>query len=76
MTQTREERIADLKERIAFLRGYLFEGQPFSTISRMGYSMSVNRKELLEELKGYESELRLLTRGSSWIRKIDMTGSA
>ena len=72
--QTREERITDMKERIAMLRGFLYEGQPFSTISRMGYSMSVNREALIKELKGYESELRLLTRGRSWLRKIDMTG--
>jgi hypothetical protein len=69
------EKLEFVQQRIVQLRQFLLSGQPVTSISHDGMSVTFDRRGALEELTEMERQERLLMQGSRWIRKVDMSGA-
>ena len=70
------EKLESVRKRIEEINKFLETATPgVTSISGPDMSMSIDRAGLLEELKSLEAEEARLTKGSRWIRKVDMTGT-
>jgi hypothetical protein len=67
------EKLTSIRNRIQQLRNFLESNAPFTTISNEGMTLTVDRRQVMSELRTLESEEKRLTGKSSWIRKIDMS---
>jgi hypothetical protein len=62
-----------VQQRITQLRTFLLSGNPVTSLSYEGRSVTYDRSGAQLELKDLENQEQMLLYGKRWIRKIDMT---